>query len=73
MAIGGENSRLFAQRAHSARCATKGWVRTKQAHVPNVEKWAHVLPETVAAIHDKVQRGFDVAFVDGSRELQWGG
>ena len=33
---------------------------------------ALVLPEIVAVILDKLQGGWDVAFVDGSRELKGG-
>ena len=36
------------------------------------QKWAHILPKKLAAISEKLQRGWDVVYVDGSKNEQWG-
>ena len=48
-------------------------VRCKVAHVPKKPRWAYILPEKLAAITEKVQLGWDVAYVDGSKKDEGGG
>ena len=44
------------------------WVRAVK--VPKREKWAHMLPAAEQHIADKLGSGWDVAFVDGSRDTR---
>ena len=47
-------------------------MRCKPAHVPKKQWWAHILPEKLAAITEKVQLEWDVEYVDGSRKDEGG-
>ena len=42
----------------------------KAVTVPRKEKWAHMLPHMEQQIAEKLGFGWDVAFVDGSRDSQ---
>ena len=37
------------------------------------EKWAFILPEEMAVIEEKVQKGWDVAYADRSKNEEGGG
>ena len=40
-------------------------MRSQQAQIPKVDKWAHMLPDMIKIIESNVEGGWDVAFVDG--------
>ena len=42
-------------------------VRCKAARVPKKQRWAHILPGKLAAITEKVQLGWDVAYVENAK------
>ena len=47
-------------------------VRPKAIHVPKKQKWAHILPEKLVVISEKLQLGWDVVYVDGSKNEEGG-
>ena len=47
-------------------------IRSKTIQMPKKEKCAFILPEKMAVIEEKVQKGWDVAYVDGSMNEEWG-
>ena len=46
--------------------------RAKAVAVPKKDKWAHLLPDMERQIAEKVGAGWDVSFVDGSRDSREG-
>ena len=47
-------------------------IMSKTVQMPKKEKWAFILPEKMAVIEEKVQKGWDVAYVDGSKNEEGG-
>ena len=48
-------------------------IRSKTVQMPKNEKWAFILPEKMAGIEEKVQKGWDVAYFYGSKNEEGGG
>ena len=47
-------------------------VRPKAIHVPKKPERAHILPKNLVVISEKLQLGWDVAYVDGSKNEEGG-
>ena len=47
-------------------------IRAKTVHMPQKEKWAFIVPEKMVVIEEKLQKGWDVAYVEGSMNEEGG-
>ena len=47
-------------------------IRFKTVQMPKKDKWAFILPEKMAFIEEKVQKGWNVAYVEGSMNEEGG-
>ena len=47
-------------------------VRPKAIHVPKKQKWAHILPKKLTVITEKIHPGWDIVYVDGSKNEEGG-
>ena len=57
-----------ARTANVSSCATPGSSGEAQGHTrTKKQKWAHILPKKLTTISKKIQLGWDVAYVDGSK------